>query len=118
MSKRNTRSDRPTAAGQKILRGLIEIRDALASGDMSKLTIRTVQIPEPARYTAQEIRALRASLDVSQAVFAELVAVSPALVAQWESGIRQPAPIARRLLDKMREDPEAFLSSLIRRKTA
>lgn len=118
MSKRKTRSDHTTAAGQKILRGLVEIRDALASGDMSKLTIRTVRIPEPTHYRAEEIKALRASLDVSQAVFAELVAVSPALVAQWESGIRQPAPIARRLLDKMRENPDMFLSSLIKRKTA
>ena len=115
--KKRRRQRAGTTAGQEILKALTEIRDALASGDLSKLTIRSVLISEPTQYGPKEIRALRESLDVSQAVFAHLVAVSPVLVAQWESGVREPAPLARRLLDQIKSNPGMFLSSLVRRRT-
>jgi putative transcriptional regulator len=97
------------------LRGL---HDAIVSGDHSKLTMRTVGITEPARYGSSEVKALRHRLGVSQGIFAHLVAVSPILVAQWEGGIRKPAPVVCRLLDKIKEDPTAYLDSLIHRKSA
>lgn len=105
-------------AGEKILAGLRELQDAIVGGDASKLTLRTVQIPEPAHYRPRDIKALRQTLDVSQGVFADLVAVSAVLVAQWESGIRRPAPVVCRLLDKIREDPAGYVASLVRRKSA
>jgi len=54
---------------------------------------------------------------VSQAIFAHLLAVLPELASSWEYGIRHPAPIARRLLDRIREDPTAYLASLMKRKS-
>ena len=104
--------------GEKILAGLRELHDAIVGGDTSKLTVHAVEIPDPTAYGPKQVKALRQSLGVSQAVFAQLLAVSPELVAHWEYGIRKPAPIACRLLDRIRENPGGYLASLIRRKSA
>ena len=77
------------------------------------LTVRTVRLDmEPAEYSAQDIKRLRAGLGVSQAVFARLLAVSAKLVQHWEHGERDPQPIARRLLDEIRSDPERWMAKL------
>jgi DNA-binding transcriptional regulator YiaG len=78
-----------------------------------RFTVRTIEVIEPSVYSARGIRAVRKSLNVSQALFAQLLGVSPALVRAWELGTRQPAPIARRLLDRVKETPTAF-TSLVR----
>jgi putative transcriptional regulator len=115
MSKANR--SRPKA-GEKILAGLRELHDAIVGGDVSKLTLRTVEIPDPRSYGPRDIKSLRHSLKVSQGVFADLVAVSAVLVAQWECGIRRPAPVVCRLLDRISEDPAGYVASLVRRKSA
>ncbi len=104
--------------GEKILAGLRELHDAIIGGDTSKLTVHTVEISDPAEYGPKQIRALRESLGVSQRIFAHLLAVSPELIAHWEYGIRRPAPIACQLLDKIKENPAAYLTSLVHRKSA
>jgi DNA-binding transcriptional regulator YiaG len=100
MAKAKSNRKHP-AGGEKILAGLRELHDAIIGGDTSKLTVHTVEIPDPARYGPKQIKALRQSLGVSQTIFAHLLAVSPELVAHWEYGIRRPAPMACRLLDKI-----------------
>jgi putative transcriptional regulator len=77
------------------------------SGD-GRLTVRTIDVAEPAKYDAREVRKIRAALNVSQAIFAKLLGVSDVLVRSWERGVRQPAPIARRLLDQIRAYPNQF----------
>jgi len=111
------RQTRPTG-GEKILAGPRELHEALIGGDTSKLTLRSVEIPEPRPYGPKQIKALRHALGVSQTVFAELVAVSAVLVAQWEGGLRRPAPVVCRLLDKISQDPAGYVASLVRRKSA
>ena len=108
---------RGNKAGEELLEGLRELRDAIVSADSSKLTMRQIEIPEPSGYGPRQIRALRQALGASQALFAHLLAVSPILVAHWEAGIRHPSPLACRLLDRVRDDPDAFLAALVRRKT-
>jgi putative transcriptional regulator len=108
----------PPKGGEKILAGLRELHDALVGGDRSKLTLRTVEIPQPHPYGPSQIKTLRHRLGVSQSVFAGLVAVSAVLVAQWEGGLRRPAPVVCRLLDRINEDPAGYLASLVRRKSA
>jgi DNA-binding transcriptional regulator YiaG len=78
-----------------------------------RFTVRTIEVAEPSRHTAASVRAIRKSLNISQALFAQLVGVSPALVRAWELGTRVPAPIARRLLDQIRENRSSF-TSLVR----
>jgi putative transcriptional regulator len=116
--KTRKRTNAGNAAGRRLMESLRGLHDAIMSGDHSKLTMRTVEIPEPAPYGPKEIRALRQRLGVSQGIFAHLVAVSPVLVAQWESGIRKPAGVVCRLLDKINDNPAEYLASLIHRKSA
>jgi putative transcriptional regulator len=76
------------------------------SGD-NRFTVRTIRVAEPGVYRPNTVRAVRKELGVSQAVFAQLLGVSQVLVRSWERGVREPAPIARRLLDVIRNDPQA-----------
>lgn len=110
------RQRRTNAAGNELLAAVREVHRAITTGDYSTLTIREVEIPDPGQYGPREIKALRGSLAVSQALFARLVGVSPQLVAHWEYGIRHPAPVVRRLLDRISKDPAEFLDSLVTRR--
>ena len=77
------------------------------------LTVRTVRLDlAPAEYSPEDIKRLRAQLGMSQAIFARLLAVSAKLVQHWEHGERNPQPIARRLLDEIRSDPEHWIAKL------
>ena len=90
------------------LQGMIE-RGESPSGN-GRLTVRRIRVSEPGQYDAKAIRAARARLNVSQPVFAQMLGISAVLVRSWESGARSPAPIARRLLDHVQDDPKHFLS--------
>jgi len=78
------------------------------SGD-NRFTVRTIRVAEPGVYRPNKLRAVRKELGVSQAVFAQLLGVSQVLVRSWERGAREPAPIARRLLDVLRANPQAAI---------
>ena len=101
-----------------ILTGLHQLHHAVSTGDFSKATVRTVEIPDPAKYGPREVRALRESLDVSQGIFAAMIGVSLAQVGHWEHGLREPSALARRLFDKIRENPAAYRKSLVQRRSA
>ena len=75
-------------------------------------TARTIEIPDPCEYRAREVRALRDSLHVSQAIFARLLGVSKILVQKWEAGDNVPSPMARRLMDSIKANPPAWLSTV------
>ena len=74
--------------------------------------IRTVSIPGPGKHSPAAVKKLRLSLGMSQPVFAELIGVSGILVQSWERGVREPSPLARRLLDTISRDPADWLAGL------
>ncbi|HEY2588360.1 MAG TPA: helix-turn-helix domain-containing protein [Tepidisphaeraceae bacterium] len=117
ISTKRSRTTKGTAAGRELIAALREAVHAATTGDTSRLTIREVEIPDPADYGPKDIKRLRASMGVSQGIFARLLGVSPELVAHWEYGIRKPAPLARRLMDKVKQDPAAYMAELVRRRT-
>src|SRR6266478_2233892 len=112
-----TRRTRIPSPARQIRASLDDIVAAIASGDQSRLTVRQVEIPSPREYSATAVKALRNRLAVSQKLFADLVGVSPELVEHWEQGRREPARVARRLLDQIAADPERYLASLVKRRT-
>ena len=104
-----TRPARPV--GARLIEGLTELRDALASGEPleRRLTVRTVRLPDPPKaYDAAAVAKLRARLNVSQAVFARLLGVSDVLVRSWEYGFRTPSPLACRLLEQIDREPDRW----------
>ena len=94
-----------------------EILRSLKTGDTSKLIIRRVEVADPSKYSPRDVKALREKLKTSQSLFARLMGVSTDLVAHWEHGIRKPAPMACRLMDRIQKDPEGFLTSLVEYRT-
>jgi DNA-binding transcriptional regulator YiaG len=109
--KTKKRSSKSTAAGRSLIRGLKQVHAAVVSG-VTGLTIRQVDVPDPQPFVADDVRALRDAMGVSVAVFARLVGVSPAQVEHWEQGRRTPAPLACRLMERIRLDPGAYVKSL------
>jgi|SRR5665213_738217 len=77
-----------------------------------RFTVRTIRVPEPGKYSPAALKKLRAQLEMSQAVFAEVLGVSRVWVQSWERGVRQPSPLARRLLDTIRKNPVSWLESV------
>jgi DNA-binding transcriptional regulator YiaG len=110
------RKARTNALGAKLLESARQALHAATTGDMTGVTIREVEIAEPGRYRPADVKALRRAMGASQRVFAETLGVSKELAAQWEYGIRQPAPLARRLMDKVKDDPAGFMSTLLTRR--
>ena len=76
-----------------------ELQDA---GAMDTLTMRRFDalcLPPVRRYTAADIRRIRQTANVSQAVFAAVLNVGKATVAAWERGGKEPSGAALKLLD-------------------
>jgi putative transcriptional regulator len=65
-----------------------------------KLKKRVVEVPEPAtKYTSDDVKRIRKSLQYSQDYFALFLNVSKKTVQAWEAGRRNPNHAALRLLE-------------------
>jgi putative transcriptional regulator len=89
--------------------------NALAGGVAEKgdfrLDLRSVELPPPPKpMKAGDIRALRDSLNASQALFARLLNVSSNAVESWEQGVREPRQATLTLLHVARKNPDVLLS--------
>jgi putative transcriptional regulator len=85
------------------------IQDMLDSGLKSSFTEKElnslgVKIPEIV-ITSEEIRGIRKKTNLSQAVFAKLLNVSPSSVRQWEQGKRVPTGSTKVLLELLNKSP-------------
>ena len=75
-----------------------------------KLNLREVEIPpRPKPMKPADIRALRDSLNASQALFARLLNVSSNAVESWEQGLREPRQATLKLLHVAKNHPEVLL---------
>jgi len=97
--------------GDLLTQSLTELRDGLRGGGKSagKLTLKTVIIPDPPRFSPLAVHKLRDRLALSQGLFAQLLGVSRKLVEAWEAGTRTPSPMACRLLDAISRNPNAYI---------
>src|SRR5258706_4782162 len=114
MSARTKRKARKRRVADDIMAGMRELERMMDEGKTPEqmFTVRTVEIPDPNAYAARHVRELRDALGVSQAVFAHLLGVSVILVKSWESGVRQPNLMARRLLDTIKANPSRWLATI------
>ena len=87
------------------------LHEALAYEQGKKGALRVTDVPPPPRpLTATQIRAIRQSFKVSQAVFARIINVSPNAVESWEQGVRHPREATLKLLTIAHKHPEILLS--------
>jgi putative transcriptional regulator len=113
--RKSRKKNASTHLGPALIESTQQAVAAIASGDYTGFKIHRVEIPDPCEYRPRDVRALRDAVGVTQRLFARLVGVSPELVEHWEQGVRKPSPLARRLMDKIKEDPAHYLSSLVKR---
>jgi DNA-binding transcriptional regulator YiaG len=79
-------------------------------GGPGGLDLRKSELPaRPKPLKPSDIRALRASLNASQALLARLLNVSSNAVESWEQGIREPRQATLKLLHIARKNPGVLL---------
>lgn len=71
-----------------------------------------VRLGRPPRAPDIDVRAIRAVTGLSQAKFAELLAIEVATLRNWEQGRREPTGAARALLRAIRRNPVAVIEAL------
>ncbi len=77
-------------------------KDIHEAGGMDALTMRRIEslcLPPKRHFDAAEVRRLRESARMSQAVFAALLNVGLSTVQQWEMGRKKPSGPSAKLLD-------------------
>ena len=107
--------------GEELVGGLRELSETVAAGKplSAKFTVRTVNLKlEPRKYDALAVRETREELEVSQAIFAEILAVSPECIEKWEQGRGEPPRMARRLLDLINEHRDHWTDVLMKSVTS
>jgi len=83
---------------------LLDIANEMAqalfkAGPMDEITMREVESLPPRRpFRPEDIRRIRTSNHVSQAVFATFLGTGKTTVQQWERGDKKPSGPAQRLL--------------------
>ncbi len=87
------------------------LQEALAYEQGRKGGLRVSELPPPPkRLSPRQIRAIRQSFHVSQAVFARIINVSPNAVESWEQGVRHPREATLKLLTIAHKHPEVLLA--------
>ena len=77
-----------------------------------KITARTHQLTTRAEaFSGEEIANIRKRMNVSQAVFADLLNVPKATAISWERGLRSPSGAAVRLLQIAKNIPKALMET-------
>ncbi len=83
------------------------LTEALAYERGQSVDLRVTELPPaPKPISAREIRAIRLSLNASQALFARFLNVSTGAVESWEQGVRHPQKAALKLLTIAQKRPE------------
>ena len=97
--------------GTEMVAGLAAFCDTLESGVPieKRFTVRTVHLDFKARpYLAEDVKNVRATLNVSQALLARFLGVSVKSVRSWEQGTRRVPTIACRFLDEILAHPDLW----------
>lgn len=83
---------------------------ALGEQRKGKVTLRSIdmEIPSPVEVSAEEIREMRANMNVSRAVLAHRLRVNPRTLENWEQGTAKPNAQAAVLIKLVRQHPETF----------
>lgn len=80
---------------------------------MQKTKRKFAMMHKLASYSPDEISTIRIeTLDVSQAVFANLLGISKQTVNSWECGWRTPSPMAMRFLNFAKKYPDLILCEI------
>lgn len=72
--------------------------------------LRTTPLPRaPKQLSAKEIVRVREQFNVSQAVFAKYLNISPRTVQSWEQGLGKPSGASLKLLSIAKKNPKVLV---------
>jgi DNA-binding transcriptional regulator YiaG len=101
MAKKKIGPPPDVSLGQRIIEGLDSLKKCIDKGQKleDRFVVRRVLLNlKPPEFSAAKVRKMRERMGMSQAVFAQVLAVSPKTVELWErEGVK--TPMARRLLE-------------------
>ena len=101
--------------GEEMIRDLRELNRVVASGEsvIDRYTCSRVVLKlDPRHYEPEIVREVREALQMSQAVFAQFLGVSPSTVKAWEQGQNPVSPMAGRFLDELSRNQEYWRERL------
>lgn len=87
-----------------IMRGLNEAIEDAQSKE-KKLKRNVIEIAPLKSYNADDIKAIRKKMGMSQRLFAGYMGISVKTVEAWEAGVNRPSGAASRILNMMEMDP-------------
>ena len=87
-----------------------DFKDILTKDTYEFLTEKTADIPDAPFYSADDIKAIREKLHVSQPVFASIIGVKKGAISAWECGSRSPKATVRRLIRVLEREGMQALS--------
>lgn len=100
------RTRKPSSIERDLIDGLEEFVSDLKA-DKPLTGHRLVLNVEPQTYTAEQVKATRRLLQLSQAMFAKFLGASTKSVSAWEQG-REPPGMACRFMDEIQRNPNYF----------
>jgi len=95
---------------RKSIRGSRADIAAYFAGDRSRVAVQRLRVPDDV-----DVKAVRESLALSQAKFAEMFGFKLATVQSWERKVnrRKPGRTARVLLTALQRKPQAIFAALV-----
>lgn len=85
---------------------------AIEHAEGKRKDLRTTTLPRPPKeLSAKEIAKVRSQLNVSQAVFARYLNISPKTVQSWEQGHGKPSGASLKLLSIAKKNPKVLLEN-------
>jgi putative transcriptional regulator len=94
------------------LKSSLEDANRHAKGEIT-LKTTTVELPDkPPEVDADDVVRIRLDNQMSQAVFARVLNVSPKTVQSWEQGSRKPSHASLRLIQVIRKNPQVVLQTV------
>ena len=85
---------------------------AIQHAEGRRKDLRTTTLPRPPKQlSATEIAKVREGLNVSQAVFARYLNISPKTVQAWEQGHGKPSGASLKLLSIAKKNPRALVEA-------
>lgn len=121
MARNENHIETEKTIGSEIVAGLTELCETVERGESldAKFTVRTVELNlEPTAYEAEDVREIRRSLNVSQAVFAQILGTSVETVEGWEQGTRNISSMGCRLLELISRNRDHWIRVLRESKRA
>jgi len=83
---------------------------AIEHAEGKRKDLRTTTLPRPPKQlSAKEIVKVREELNVSQAVFAKYLNISPRTVQSWEQGYGKPSGASLKLLSIAKKNPKVLV---------